>query len=56
MILTPDQRESLLEAAKPLIKWLNENCHPHCQVRVDCDSAELSEGIATAKTTEFVQD
>lgn len=56
MIISEKQREQLLEAAKPLIKWLNENCHPHCQVVVDIGSAELTEAIARAVTEEFIKD
>lgn len=56
MNVTEEQRQSLLEASKPLIKWLNDNCHPHCQATVDCDTVVLTEGLATAKTTEFIKD
>ena len=35
MTITEKQQEEMLEAAKPLIRWLNENCHPHCTARVD---------------------
>jgi hypothetical protein len=54
MILTSQQQQELLEAAKPLIKWLNDNCHPHCTAAVDQTSVELLEGIATNRTEEFV--
>ena len=50
------QQEEFLEAAKPLIKWLNDNCHPHCQVVVDHTSAILWEGVAVVKTKEFLRD
>lgn len=56
MTLTPEQRTQLLEAAKPLIKWMNENCHPHCQAHVDQGVVELLEGIATNGTAEFLKD
>lgn len=54
MKLTTTQQAELLEAAKPLIRWLNENGHPHCEARVDQCDVELFEGIALARTEEFV--
>jgi hypothetical protein len=56
MILTQEQTQQMLEAAKPLIKWLNENTHPHCFAQVDHTRVELVEGIATSITTEFLKD
>ena len=50
MIITKEQSDSMLEAAKPLIKWLNENCHPHCEIIVDQVSAELVESVARVIT------
>lgn len=47
MTLTEEQRNALLEAAKPLMQWMKDNCHPHCQVQVESDRACLVEGIAT---------
>jgi hypothetical protein len=29
MSITEKQRDEMLEAAKPLMKWLAENFHPH---------------------------
>lgn len=56
MTLTNEQRNSLLEAAKPLIQWLNENCHPHCSATVDQSTVKLTEDVATVKTEEFIRD
>lgn len=47
---------SLEEAAKPLIKWINENTNPHSVVLVDSTSAELLSGIAIVKCEEFLKD
>jgi len=46
MTITKEQQEQMLEAAKPLIKWMNQNCHPHQTIRVELDSVELTESIA----------
>jgi hypothetical protein len=46
----------MLEAAKPLLKWINEECHPHCTVIVRNDMVVLSEDVAVVPTAEFVKD
>jgi hypothetical protein len=56
MTITEEQWASMLEAAKSLIKWMNENCHPHCAARVDQNTIELTEGVATNRTDEFLRD
>jgi len=56
MKITKEQYKEMLDAAKPLIKWLNENCHPHCCAHVDQSTVELLEGVASAGTTEFIKD
>ena len=45
----------MLEVAKPLIQWINENCHPHCEATVTTTQVTLTEGVATEQTTEFVK-
>ncbi|HBC7422537.1 TPA: hypothetical protein KEY88_005310 [Serratia marcescens] len=44
------------EAAKPLIKWLAENVHPHHTAVVTSTSAELLEGKCSLSTTEYLRD
>jgi hypothetical protein len=56
MSLTEEQSEEMLEAAKPLMKWLNQNCHPHCTAHVDQDTVELTEAVAKNRTDEFLRD
>ncbi|MDK1204184.1 hypothetical protein [Cronobacter turicensis] len=48
--------EELLEAAKPLMRWLAENEHPHKQVVVTSARAELLESQAVTETEEFLKD
>lgn len=48
--------EGLGEAAKPLIKWLNENANPHSIIVVDRNSGTLYSGEALVVTDEFIQD
>lgn len=54
--MTSEQRREFEEAAKPLIKWLNENWHPHVKVLVDQTSAEVVEGCLVFRTEEFLKD
>lgn len=56
MILTKEQTKEMLEAAKPLMKWISENCHVHCAATVEAGSVELTEGIASEITDEFIKD
>ncbi len=57
MVITKEQQKEFENVVRPLIEWLNENCHPHVSVYVDCTSAELSEGIcATGKILDYVKD
>lgn len=56
MPITSQQRAEMFEAAKPLIKWLNDNTNPHCKVIVETDRAELVEGTALVISDEFVKD
>lgn len=56
MTISKEKLDEMLEIAKPLIKWMNENCHPHCVAHVDQVSVILLEEIAGNKTTEFIKD
>lgn len=56
MQLTKEQKEEFENAAKPLIKFLNDHCHPHTIVQVDQVSAELLESQVTIVTEEFCKD
>jgi hypothetical protein len=47
MILNKEQIEALEQAAKPLMKFLAENFHPHAKVIVESNKAEIVEGSAT---------
>jgi len=54
MIIKEEQRQELLLAAQPLMRWLGKNCHPHVTVIVDSEMAELLEGLATVHKKECV--
>lgn len=54
MILTEQQRREFQDVTRPVIEWLNKNCHPHVSVVIDPTSAELSEGVHIVHTNEYV--
>ena len=56
MLLTQTQKDEFEVLVKNVIKWLNDNTHPHTTVVIDATHAELSEGICAVTTTEFVKD
>lgn len=56
MILKEKQVEELKVIAKPLIKFLNDNCHPHVIVVVDGQGCEIFEGLAKFTTNEYIKD
>jgi hypothetical protein len=56
MELTKEQQEAFKEAAKPLIKWLNDNVNPHAYVLVEPTGAQLSSVELSYPTDEFIKD
>jgi len=44
------------EAARPLIKWMAENHHPHTSVTLDSTSAQLWEGLESIQVRDYIQD
>lgn len=44
------------ELVRPLVKWLNENYHPHVVVYIEPTGAQLYEGIMGVPVTEFIKD
>lgn len=56
MILSESKRIEFEEAVRPLIKWLNDNCHPHVHVVVDNTRAELAEGVCSFRTEDYWKD
>jgi len=56
MKLSEEQKKEFETIVKPLIKFLNNNCHPHVSVIVDNCSAELLEGVCSYRTEEYWKD
>ncbi len=47
---------AFLEAAKPMMKYLCVNYHPHVTVIIDGTRAELLEGLKTIGCDDFIRD
>ena len=56
MELTKEQQIEFKEATKPLIKWLNDNLHPHVYVLVEPTGACLLSAELSYPTDEFIKD
>ena len=56
MVFTEKQRKEFKEVVKPLMKFMNDNCHPHVTTVVNNTRAELSEGITVFVTKEYLKD
>lgn len=56
MIATKEQIEELEKLARPLIKFLNDNFHPHVSITIDPCSAELQEGSCRIVTEDYIKD
>ncbi|WP_155403091.1 hypothetical protein [Hafnia alvei] len=54
--MNTEKMKSFEEAAKPLIKWLAENVHPHHSAVVTSTDAELFMSECVVKTEEFLKD
>ena len=56
MVLTSEQKDEFEEVAKPLMKFLAENFHPHVTAIVEGGRAEILESSAAIVTDEFIPD
>ncbi len=50
------RRQEFTEAARPLVKYLAENHHPHVTALVTGNGAELLEGLCAFTDDTFVKD
>lgn len=54
--MTREQMKEFEPLAREVIKWLNNNCHPHVTVIIDQTGAEILEGLASFPTTDYLKD
>ena len=52
--LNSQQRKEFEESARPLMRWLSKNCHPHMRVIVDSAQAEMLEGYVNFITDDYI--
>ena len=50
------KRKAFEAVVRPVIAWLNENCHPHCAIEIDQTTAQLREGQISVSTNDYVRD
>jgi hypothetical protein len=49
-------KEEFKELAMPLIKFIRENYHPHAQIIITCNTAEVLEGKLTIGIIDEIED
>lgn len=54
--LMNQQMKEFEELTRPLIKWLNDNYHPHHTIIIEPTGAELLESQAVFPTNEYIHD
>ena len=55
MILNEQERREFEAVTRPVIEWLNKNCHPHVSVVIEPTRAELLEGVCSYPTHDYVR-
>lgn len=56
MILTKEQIDEIAKLSEPLVKFMNDNIHPHVQIIVEPNGVHVYEGIAGVPITKFIKD
>lgn len=51
-----ERREKMIEAAAPLMKFINEEFHPHAMIVVTTDRVEVFEGAMVYCTDQYIND
>lgn len=54
--MTKEKMLEFEETAKPMVKWLNENMHPHVQVIITPTGATLLETKTFIPVEEYIKD
>ncbi len=55
-MLNEQQKQELENLAKPLVKFLNENCHPHTHLNIDQTHIQLFEGVCGIPINGYLKD
>lgn len=55
--MTQEKLAELKELATPLVKWLNENFNPHCEIRITNDGVQVLQAeLSNVFNGEFIKD
>ncbi len=54
--LSKEKRDEFEILARPMIKFLNNNLHPHTHIVIHSTRAELSEGLCAFVTEDYIKD
>ena len=54
--MTEEQKQQFEAVTRPVIEWLNANCHPHVAVVIEPTSAVLYEGEVAYTTQDYLRD
>lgn len=54
--MTNEKLAEFESVVRPVIKWLNENFHPHCKILITPIDAEILEGAVMVTTLDFTRD
>ncbi len=54
MILNEKKRIEFKKAARPLVKWLCENCHPHVVALIEPGRIELTESVCAILVNDYI--
>lgn len=56
-VIVRDSRRAEFEAlCRPLIKFINDNYHPHVKAIIDCGGCELVEGLMGIPIDDYIRD
>lgn len=55
-MMTKKQRDKFEELARPLIKYLNDNFHPHATIIITPRDAEIVIGECAFQTEDYIKD
>ena len=54
-IMSNDKKEEFTRLSNKLIKFLNDNYHPHAHIIITTMSAEIAEGVMVFENKEFIK-
>ena len=54
--LSKEKRAEFEVLARPIIKFMNDNLHPHCHAVIDSTTAQVSEGLCSFVTEDYIKD